>query len=85
MKLTNEDIKLILEEYNGDPKSKANKLRLLAAFVAKVGPMVGISADGDVVDDLMQWADEAHLEECEFCSKFEREGLAALFSGAPNA
>lgn len=77
MKLTNEDIRDILDEFNEDPDSKANKLRLLAAFFTKVAPMVGLTLEGDIVGDLMEWAREAHIEECSTCRAAEK-----LFSGS---
>lgn len=82
MKLTNEDIQMIMEDYHDDPNSKETKLRLLAAFFQTIAPKVGITPGGDVVADLMEWASEAHLEACTTCREFEEKGLDKLFSGS---
>lgn len=85
MKLTNKDIEIILEDFKADPNSKETKLRLLAAFVQKTGILFGMSLSGDVIEDLMQWADDAHLEVCDTCRMFEQGGAESLFSGSPDA
>lgn len=85
MKLTNEEIVMILQDFQKEPDSKAAKMRLLAAFFQKVAPMVGLEMEGDIVKDLMEWAVDAHLEECSTCRDFEEKGLAGLFSGSPDA
>lgn len=68
MKLTDEQIELILEDWQENPDSKESKLRLLAAFVQKVSPIVGFEPQGEVIADLMDWAKDAHIEQCKECA-----------------
>lgn len=68
MRLTNEEIAEILEKV---PETKSEKLALLAVFMQVAGEKLGLNFSGDLVADIMQWSSDAHIEECDTCSRFK--------------